>query len=753
MTQYRPTREEFRRTLWRAALPPLLLLAALAAFVALLLFQLLRANTWAQRSEDVIYRSADLERLLVTMESGVRGYKLSGSEEFLKPYNLAKARVDGAFAEFEERVKDSPSQLDRVRGLKTTYDQWLAQEQKVRGADIRPADSDAIAVLRQRRVLMEDLRSQLQQINKAEAELRHDRYEDFRRATSIAVMGSIGVSMSLGIALALLNRGTIVRLSNIYHAALEAEDARSAELASSNRQFLDLAEAIPQLVWISDSEGKPVYFNGPWSAFCGSTVEQLTEQGWEGALHPEDRAAAVERWKESLTSGQPFEAEYRLKRQSDGEYRWFLCRSMPVRDRSGKNIRWFGSCTDIESQKQLEQQREILLTAERRARTDLLRTNMIKDQFLATLSHELRTPMTAILGWTQLLRDPVIRESNLERAIEAIDSNARTQARLIEDLLDMSRILSGKLTIKPEAVDLRNVLSAAIDAVGPAAHAKQVNIFQSVDHERDFHLRGDPARLQQVAWNILSNAVKFTPPEGEIRVSLSRVDGQAVLRIADSGRGITPEFLPHVFEQFRQADGSTTRKHGGLGLGLAIVKHLVEMHGGQVSAASEGEGKGATFTVQVPLVSASSMPTLTRRDDSKAGDFQHRLHGLKLLLVEDDRDSAVIVRTILEHAGATVDYVACGADALSRLKEQKYDLMVSDIGMPEMDGYGLIRRVREMEDGAVKNIPAIALTAFAHKDDRQEALSAGYQLHIAKPVAPEDLTRAVARVAKQDQPE
>ena len=482
----RPTREEFRSTLWRAALPPLLLLAALAAFVSLVMFR--------------------LQQMAVT-ESGAG----------------------------------------------------------------------------------------------------HEQFDRFQHASTIAVLAIVGITMSLGIGLALLNRRTIVHLTTVYQQALEAEDARANELASSNKQFLDLAEAIPQMVWISDGQGNPTYFNSSWGTFCGSTIDELTKAGWEVALHPDDRVSATTRWQDSLKTGEPFEAEYRL-RHANGSYRWFLCRATSVRDKSGKSIRWFGSCTDIESQKQVAREREAVLAAERQARSDLLRTNKIKDQFLATLSHELRTPMTAILGWTQLLHDPVIREKNLDRAIEAIESNARTQARLIEDLLDMSRILSGKLTIKPGPIDLRAVVKGAVDAVGPTAIAKQVRLMGNLAEADDFKLQGDAARLQQVISNLLSNAVKFTPTGGEVIVRLERNDHTAHLKVSDTGRGIDPEFLPHVFERFRQADGSTTRQHGGLGLGLAIVKHLVELHGGRVAAESEGENRGATFTVDLPLTAPSVVP-------------------------------------------------------------------------------------------------------------------------------------------------
>jgi PAS domain S-box-containing protein len=617
----RPTREEFRRTLWRAALPPLLLLAGLAAFVSLVMFR-------------------------------------------------------------------------------------------------------------------------LQQMAMTESGLNHDRFEQFQHASVVAVLAIVGISMSLGIWLALINRRNILRLTTVYQQALESEDARATELAASQKQLLDLAEAIPQLVWISDSEGKPVYFNSPW----GTSIEQLTERGWEDALHPEDSELARVRWKESLRTGQPFEAEYRIKRNSDGTYRWFLCRAMPVRDKSGKNIRWFGSCTDIETQKQVEQQREAVLAAERKARSDLLRTNQLKDQFLATLSHELRTPMTAILGWTQLLQDPAIREKNLDRAIEAIETNARAQERLIEDLLDVSRILSGKLTIKLGVVDLRAVVKAAVDAVGPAAMAKQVRLLGEFA-DADFKLQGDAARLQQVVANLLSNAVKFTPVGGTVTVRLNRTDHTAQLQVDDTGRGIRPEFLPYVFERFRQADGSTTRQHGGLGLGLAIVKHLVDLHGGHVRADSAGEDRGATFTVDMPLTAPAVAPPAPVESTAPPAE-PVSLEGIRVLLVEDDRDACEVVQVLLQRAGATVECEHSAITGLERLRADRFDVLISDIGMPGMDGYGLIRRLREIETTLNHKTPAIALTAFANKDDREEALNAGYQMHLAKPVAAEEMTRAVASLVK-----
>ena len=324
MTQYRPSREEFRRTLWRASLPPLLLLAALAAFVSLLLFQLLRANTGERQSAEIIARTHGLDRLLANMESGVRGYLLSGSDEFLDPYNKARAQIEPAIADMQSRLAN-PTQRDRLNALHDGLNKWLALEPQLRSSKLVPIAPETLAVLRQRKQLMDDMRLRLTEMVISESQQQHDLYEDFQRASMLAVLGSIGVSMSLGIGLALINRRTIMRLTGVYQRALDAEDARAADLASSNQQFLDLAEAIPQLVWISDEKGKPVYFNSPWAPFTGSTLEQLSEHGWSHVLHPEDHAQATSRWQESLRNSQPFEAEYRLKRQADGEYRWVLC--------------------------------------------------------------------------------------------------------------------------------------------------------------------------------------------------------------------------------------------------------------------------------------------------------------------------------------------------------------------------------------------------------------------------------------------
>ncbi|HEY7086723.1 MAG TPA: CHASE3 domain-containing protein [Tepidisphaeraceae bacterium] len=753
MSRPRLTQQEFNRTLWRAIIPPLLLLAAHASIITVLLIYWAQAHQRSRHSDQVLAATSDLERLLVNMETGYRGYLLTGQEPFLEPYEKSRGRVTPVIANLRNELRDAPAQLDRLARVEGLFRQWSSTEAPPGQAATEPRDPQLLATLNQRRLHMDGMRQQLEQMVDAETELKTTRRTHEEAAAWLAVLGSIGVSIMAGIGLALINRRTVLRLSDEYQQALDDQ-------AASNRQFMDLAEAVPQLIWIADGEGKRLYFNHGWSEYTGRTADQLTSEGWESTMHPEDSPAALKDWAQSMQSGQPFEREYRLKRGSDGTYRWFLCRAVPVVDKEGQRVRWFGSCTDIESKKAAERERETMLEAERDAHNELQRASTIKDQFLATLSHELRTPMSAILGWVRLLRDPVVREQRLDRALEAIDANARAQARLIDDLLDMNRIMTGKLALTFENVDVREVVRAALDAVGPTAHEKGVALIADVQSPRPLQANGDPARLQQVVWNLLSNAVKFTPRGGLVRLSARpRRDSEGGpgtrIEVSDTGQGISADFLPHVFDRFRQGDESTTREHGGLGLGLAIAQHLVEMHGGTISAQSEGLGRGATFAIDLPPATEATEPEAQspQNDGSLVPrGAQAALSGKCVLVVDDDRESALILQTALGRIGADVRIVHSARDALAALRAQKYDLMLSDIAMPEVDGYALIREVRRLGSGDDADgqhrpaLPAVALSAFARPEDRAAALRAGYDAHIAKPVSPDDLMRQVAEL-------
>ncbi|MFN8388838.1 MAG: response regulator [Bdellovibrionota bacterium] len=389
-----------------------------------------------------------------------------------------------------------------------------------------------------------------------------------------------------------------------------------------------------------------------------------------------------------------------------------------------------------------------LLEAERAARAEAERAGHVKDEFLATLSHELRTPLNAILGYARLIRSSKISPEKRDEAAETIERNARLQAQLIEDLLDMNRIISGKLRLDVQQIDLPEIIEAALETVRPSADSRGIRIQKMIDPYAG-PVRGDSARLQQVVWNLLSNAIKFTPKEGKIQVSLERVSSHLEVSVADTGMGIEPAFLPHVFDRFRQADASTTRKHGGLGLGLSIVKHLVELHGGTVRAKSPGAGQGATFTVVLPVAVIHEEAVVPRRVHPKVpnkthGDCEVDLLGVRVLAIDDEPDSCRLVKEILEECHATVRTAQSADEAMKIFQQEIFDIIVSDIGMPDEDGYSLIKRLRAWEKKEGRRTPALALTAFARSDDRRQAALAGFQSHLAKPVEAAELVATVA---------
>jgi signal transduction histidine kinase len=385
-----------------------------------------------------------------------------------------------------------------------------------------------------------------------------------------------------------------------------------------------------------------------------------------------------------------------------------------------------------------------LVEAERHAHAEASAANRAKDDFLATLSHELRTPLNAILGWATMLRSGRLSDQQRSRALEVIARSARTQADLIEDLLDVSRIVSGKMSIEMRETTLAAPIKAAVDAVRPAAEAKGIAIETRLDASPP--VLGDPDRLQQVAWNLLSNAIKFTPGGGRVTVSVGRAGADAVLRVADTGMGIEPSFLPHVFERFRQHDSSTTRAHGGMGLGLAIVRHLVEAHGGTVRAESLGPGQGSTFVVTLPLRPAEARPKVSGDARLRARPQGGELTGLRALVVDDDPDARELIAEVLGASGAEVETAASAAEAIVILGDKKVDVLLADIGMPGTDGYGLMQEVRRHESGTVRTVPAIAVTAYAREQDRLSALAAGFQAHLPKPIDVDALRNTVKRL-------
>jgi signal transduction histidine kinase/ActR/RegA family two-component response regulator len=412
---------------------------------------------------------------------------------------------------------------------------------------------------------------------------------------------------------------------------------------------------------------------------------------------------------------------------------------------------------DVTERAEYEDQLVRLLARERNARKEAETANRTKDEFLATVSHELRTPLNAISGWVQILRKKEFDPAFIANGLEIIERNVKIQVKIIEDILDVSRIVTGKLSLNVTTVDLGPIIEAALESVRLAADAKGIKISRTLD-ARAGSVSGDPGRLQQVIWNLVSNAIKFTPKGGAIDVRLFRVDSQAEIRVSDNGKGISPEFLPYVFERFRQADSTSARQHSGLGLGLAIVRHLVEMHGGTVHASSEGEGKGATFIVRIPFTAVRVMKESSRQAEQRKGnaegsqvierdgspaDDAAQLSGLRLLIVDDEPDAREMLQVMLGQYGIQVKTSASVQEALELLERWKPDVLISDVGMPNEDGYALILRVRALGHDRGGNIPAIALTGYSRLEDRSQLLAAGYQMHLSKPVELARLVNAI----------
>jgi signal transduction histidine kinase/CheY-like chemotaxis protein len=399
-----------------------------------------------------------------------------------------------------------------------------------------------------------------------------------------------------------------------------------------------------------------------------------------------------------------------------------------------------------------ERERQLLLESERAARQEAERASRLKDEFLATLSHEVRTPLSAIFGWTQLLKLDLDNRSKVAEAIEVIDRNVRLQMQLIDDLLDMSRIIGGKIRLEVQQVELADVIAAAIEVVRPAAEAKQIRIDHTIDRFA-VPVMGDPGRLQQVFWTLLNNAIKFTPRNGNVHVSVKPVASQMEIRVSDDGEGIDLQFLPRIFQRFSQAEGSLKRIHGGLGLGLSIVKSLVELHGGKIRAESPGKGAGSTFIIDLPIQAIRADDTLSSSQLPSASDrlrlHSHKLRGVKVLVVDDEADARELVKRFLVESRAIPVLAASAQEARQLCESFAPDVIVSDIGMPHEDGYEFIRRIRN----AGLNTPAIALTAFARDDDRRRSVEAGYQAHLPKPVEPAELLAVVASLAPDSQSE
>jgi PAS domain S-box-containing protein len=505
-----------------------------------------------------------------------------------------------------------------------------------------------------------------------------------------------------------------------------------AELQQKSAILNLINESAPTPIFVKDRQGRIIYANPATLEVLGkSAAEVIGYRDCDLYPNPEDAALVMENDRRVMESGQ-----IQVVEESPDGVRTFLGIKAPYWNEAGEVIGLVGVSNDISDRIQVERDREQILQQEQAARETAEQANRIKDEFLAVLSHELRSPLNPILGWSKLLLSGKLGADRTQQALLTIERNAKLQSELIEDLLDVSRILQGKLSLSCGSVNLVTTVKAAIETVHLAAIAKTIQIKTNLDEEIG-EVIGDSTRLQQVVWNLLANAVKFTPAGGQVVVRLEQIETSAQITVSDTGKGITAEFLPYVFDYFRQADSATTRKFGGLGLGLAIVRHLVELHGGTVAVESPGEDQGASFIVRLPL--APEQLTAPPRPDQPI--VNPDLANIQVLVVDDEQDSRDFIAFVLEQGGATVTTADSVAVALDRCVQRLPDILVSDIGMPDMDGYMLIQQVRTLPSGG--QVKAIALTAYAGDFNQQLALQAGFQCHLAKPVEPETLIQEV----------
>ncbi|MGQ4648303.1 response regulator [Lyngbya aestuarii] len=534
------------------------------------------------------------------------------------------------------------------------------------------------------------------------------------------------------------------RLAVAVRAALERAAQRQA-LREVQIRYQELFERVPIGLYRLSTTGKFLEANP-------ALLQLLGYKNWQALLNSEITQHQTDTKANSILQSR-IEREGVVKdfempmRRCDGTLIWVRHNSRSVCNENGELLYYEGAIEDITKRKQVENERIQLLIREQEARAEAETANRLKDEFLATLSHELRTPLNAIVGWSSLLRKQQLNPEKTARAIEIIERNAQAQAQLIEDLLDVSRIIRGKLQLNIYPVDLQQITLAALDTVKPAAEAKQIQLeflFEPVTG----NIKGDRDRLQQIIWNLLSNAIKFTPVRGSVSVRLNWLENYVQIQVKDNGKGIVPEVVPYIFERFRQAESTTTRSQGGLGLGLAIVRHLVELHGGKVWCESSGLGTGAIFTVQLPTLNErkARVGNPQQANPPASSNPQFLLQDLRVLVVEDEIDSLEFLTTVLEQEGAKVTAAKSVQEALQVLTQLSPDVLVSDIAMPGQDGYSLIRQIRKVEANGEQFLPAIALTAYAQESDEQKAFQAGFQVHLTKPFEPNDLVAAILQL-------
>jgi len=535
-------------------------------------------------------------------------------------------------------------------------------------------------------------------------------------------------------------------------------EAMNTALQMSEERFRLLSTCSPVGVFVTDTFGHCIYTNPRFQAICRCSSNATPRQNWLDSVHPDDQEVARSTWMVYIQEGQEYSQEFRFHEEGEA-VRWVYIRSARMVSEQEAFLGYVGTVEDITERKQAETANAQVIW-EQAARQEAETANQMKDEFIAILSHELRTPLNSILGWSRLLRSHELNPQKTDYAIDTIERNATAQAKLIEDILDVSQIVRGKLQLQCHPLDLIAVTQTALETVRPAAEAKAIALNTHFHDYVHLEVLGDTLRLQQVIWNLLTNAIKFTPEQGQIDIDLSVVtelqamhpchaassQSYAQLQIRDTGLGISADFLPHIFDRFRQADSSTTRSQGGLGLGLAIVHHLIEQHQGCVWAESPGLNQGATFTLAIPLLKANAQ---TMASIDRAGTFidgPNGLAGMPILIADDDADTRDFLAFLLESQGAVVTKVPSAQDVLQRIHSVRPAILLCDISMPDMDGYTLIEKLRTQFPDPLAQVPAIAITAHARVSDQTHALEAGFQSHIPKPIEPEVLIQTILQI-------
>ena len=756
---------------------PIAFLMGLALLIGLSVILYRSLNDLTQTADQVTNTHlvmSKLEEVLSDFKdvvSGCRGYVLTGKNSYLDVYFEGRRSVDLEFLELRNLTADNSRQrlkLDEIEGLKQRIlklSEEIVETRRTRSFDAalamleRDLAQPLMVEIRQKAKEMEEEEERLLKLREAAAR------SSARSAKMVLAAGSlIGVLLTTLAILAVrseLNRRKrakdALRPANFELERRVAE--RTSELSGVTRRLRFAMDGARLGAWSVELPGGRFWADDTSKAMHGfeprQAINTIEEAG--ANIHPEDLPVIAARFRAAVQDLAELECEYRVV-MPDGNERWVAASGQIIQS----DLDWhqafkiFGVVQDFTERKQAEAERERLLANEHAARQAAEEASRMKDEFLAVLSHELRTPLNAIVGYANLIRNGRYQPEEASRMLNIVLRNARTQQQLIDDMLDVSRIITGKMRLNLRPVEPKAVIRSALDTARPAAEAKRITFDVEFDPSAGV-ITGDANRLQQAVWNLLSNAVKFTPAGGKVTVRLTREDRHIEIAVSDTGKGISPEYLPQVFNRFSQEDYSTTRKHGGLGLGLSIVRHVAELHGGRVRAASEGVGRGATFVIRLPMSVELTVEHRKAESHKITGYAPHetargegaQLNGASVLVVEDDADTRQMLKRVLESHGAVVKTAASAAEALEMVADSPPDALVADIGMPDEDGYSLMRKIRRLPSSRGGTVPALALTAYARPEDRARALTAGFQQYVAKPIEPDELAEVVAKLAER----